>query len=299
MQNLRLKVLSIIITAGVLVSGWLLLSSKDRISVTNGAANDGKISIVATIYPLAFFATDLDPNATVTTIVGSGKEPHDYEPTIEDAKALHDAELLIINGNVDDWAADAAADRNFPTISALAMLNLPSSDPHVWLDPVYAQAVVRIIGGQLASIDPTNAEIIAQNVDKKVTALAALDQSFKDGLANCELHEVVSAHEAFSFLADRYSFKAYGITGMNPESEPSAADLARMTDLIRDHHIPTVFFESLISPALSKTLAEETGANSDVLDAIESLAPGANAHTGYTDAMLTNLGKLRSAMLCQ
>ena len=298
MQNLRVKVISLLITIGIIAGGWIFLTSKDQISVTNGAANDGKISIVATIYPLAFFASDLDPAATVTAIVGSGKEPHDYEPTIDDVKALHDAELLIVNGNVDDWALNATGDRNFPTISALTMLNLPSSDPHFWLDPVYAQGLVRDIGDQLASLDPDSASVIAQNVEKKIAALDSLDQSFKDGLANCQLHEVVSAHEAFNFLARRYNFTVYGITGMNPESEPSASDLARMTDLIRDHHITTVFFESLVSPALSKTLANETGAKSDVLDAIESLAPGANAQTGYTDAMLTNLAKLRSALLC-
>lgn len=299
MQNLRLKILSLLITIAIIAGGWILLTSKDQINITNGASNDGKISIVATIYPLAFFASDLDPSATVTTIVGSGKEPHDYEPTIDDAKVLHDAELLIVNGNVDEWALDVAGDRNFPTISALAVLNLPSSDPHFWLDPIYAQGLIRDIGDQLKFLNPNNAEIIAENVEKKVAALTSLDQSFKDGLVNCQIREVVSAHEAFNFLANRYNFTVYGITGMNPESEPSASDLVRLTDLIRDHHINTVFFETLVSPALSKTLADETGATSDVLDAIESLAPGAKSQTGYTDAMLTNLAKLRSAMLCR
>lgn len=288
--------ISIGITAAIIV-GLFSLIPKNQIP--DLSKDDGQISIVATIYPLAFFASDLDPNATITTIVGSGKEPHDYEPTIDDVKALHDAELLIVNGNVDDWALNSINDRNFPTISALATLNLPSSDPHVWLDPIYAQSLVQLIGNQLELIDPNNADIIAQNVDKKVAALAALDQSFKDGLANCQIREVVSAHAAFNFLANRYNFTVYGITGLNPESEPSAADLARLTDLIRDHHITTVFFETLVSPTLSKTLADETGAKSDVLDAIESLAPGANPQTGYTDAMVNNFGTLRAAMLCQ
>lgn len=299
MQKLRLKVLSLIITVAIIAIGWIILSSKDQMSVTDGASRDGKISIIATIYPLAFFAADLDPSATITTIVGSGKEPHDYEPTIDDVKMLHDAELLIVNGNVDEWAINVASDRNLPTISALATLNLPSTDPHFWLDPIYAQGLVRNIGDQLKFLNPNNADIIDRNVDKKIAALTSLDQSFKDGLANCQIREVVSAHEAFNFLASRYNFTVYGITGLNPESEPSASDLARMTDLIRDHQINTVFFETLVSPALSKTLADETGAASDVLDAIESLAPGADVQTGYTDAMLTNLGKLRSALLCQ
>lgn len=299
MQNLRLKVLSLLITVGIIAAGWILISSKDQASVTSDSSKDGNISIVTTIYPLAFFASDLDPSATITTIVGSGMEPHDYEPTIDDAKALHDAELLIVNGNVDDWALEAAGERNFSTISALEALNLPSSDPHFWLDPIYAQELVRDIGDQLAILNPNNADIIYQNVEKKITTLASLDQSFKDGLANCQIREVVSAHEAFNFLASRYNFTVFGIAGMNPESEPSAADLVRLADLIRDHQITTVFFESLASPALSQTLAKETGAKSDVLDAIESLAPGANAQTGYTEAMRTNLGKLRSALLCQ
>ena len=64
----------------------------------------GRISITATIYPLAYFATGLDPAADVTTIIGAGVEPHEYEPTINDVKVMQDAELLLVNGTIDEWA---------------------------------------------------------------------------------------------------------------------------------------------------------------------------------------------------
>ena len=261
--------------------------------------NDGRISIVATIYPLAYLASDLDPVADVTTIVGPGLEPHEYSPTIEDAKKIHDAELLIVNGGVDSWIDSASLERNSPTISVLEMLSYPPSDPHVWLDPVLMQNIVQSIGGQLELIDPMRAEVIRDNVTRRIAILQGIDDAYRTGLASCQVREIVSSHNAFDFLAKRYGFTVDGIAGFSPEDEPSASKLVELTNLIRSHHITTVFFEELVNPALAKTLANETGVKTDVLDAIESLSSDEAARLEYSGIMESNLTKLRAAMLCQ
>ncbi len=292
----------IVITTSLTIIGlWLALSISTFLFPETPnlqpSKESGQISVIATIYPLAYFADGLSPNATVTTIVGPGKEPHDYELTIDDAKMIHDANMVIVNGNVDDWAWKSI--KGEKTVSALTSLNLPLTDPHVWLDPVYAKQIVRNIGAYLEGIDPAYATIIAQNTDKKVAAIAAIDAAYKEGLATCKIREIVSTHEAFNFLATRYNFKVHGIMGLNPHEEPSAKSLASMTDLIKSRRINTVFFESFPSENLAKTLAAETGAKSDVLNTIESLSPGYDQSTGYFAIMMDNLVKLRSAMLCQ
>ena len=118
-------------------------------------------------------------------------------------------------------------------------------------------------------------------------------------MSHCAIPEIVTAHDAFGYLADEYGFTSVGISGINPDDEPSAATVAEVIDLVRSHHVPTVFFEALTSDKLAKTIAEETGATSDVLDAVESLTPGFEASTGYTDIMMVNLEKLKTAMVCQ
>jgi len=281
------------------IGAFTFLSLFPENQIVDSSKNDERISIVATIYPLAYFAMDLDPFAEVTTIVGAGVEPHDFEPTMGDIKAIQDADLFLVNRVVDEWAVAAIDDRSGPTISVLDSLNLPLEDPHVWLDPVYAQQIVRDIGSQLELIDPSRAEIIRANVEKKVAEIVAVDAAYREAFASCEVREVVSAHEAFNFLAERYDFTIYGVSGINPEEEPSAAAIASMMDIVRSHRITTVFFESLSNDALSKTIAQETNVKSEVLDPIESLTTGYEASSGYTEIMMLNLEKLSAAMLCQ
>ncbi len=262
--------------------------------------DDGRISITATIYPLAYFAADLDPAADITTVIDSGVEPHEYEPTINDVKGMQDAELLLVNGTIDEWALRAVDGdgRVHSTILALDSLNLPEFDPHFWLDPVYAQDIVFDIGHQLEQVDPAHAELIDENTQRKIAELAAIDAAYKETLVNCGVPEIVTAHDAFGFLARRYGFTVHSITGLNPEEEPSASAIAELVDLVRTRHITTVFFESLTSDALAKTIAQEAGVRVDVLDPIESLSAEYDASTGYTEAMLKNLEKLSDAMIC-
>ncbi len=299
MQKLRIALgISLAIIAFWAAAFVFVLFFLDEGSIPDYTKDDGKVSIVATIYPLAWMASDLDPAATITTIVGPGLEPHDFSPTIDDVKKIHDAELLIVNGGVDSWINDSTLERNFPTIDVLAMLQYPEADPHVWLDPVLMQKIVESIGGQLELIDPKNADVIRQNVSKKIAVLQGIDDEYRASLASCQIPEIVSSHNAFGFLAKRYGFTVHGIAGFSPENEPSSSKLVELTDLIRSHHITTVFFEELASDALSKTLAIETGAKSDVLDAIESLASEESERLEYPGIMEKNLAKLKTAMVC-
>ena len=299
MQRLFIRIALGIVS--VFVVGFIYITLFPQNAMPDYSQDDGRISVVATMYPLAYFAMGLDPFADITVIVGSGMEPHDYEPSIQDVKVIQDAEILLANGVIDEWALRAldADGRVHDTIVALEYLELSKTDPHFWLDPSYAETLVRHIGDQLIRIDPTRADVIRANVEEKVSALRDVDDAYRAGLQHCTIPEVVTAHEAFGFLARAYNFTAHGISGLNPEEEPSAAAIAEIVDLVRVRGITTVYFETLTNDALAETIALETGAKSDVLDPIESLTPGYDAATGYTVLMLENLEKLSGAMLCQ
>lgn len=306
MQKMRLRIalgISIAIIAILIVveiisfCSWGLCGSRAPNAIKD---QQDHISIVATIYPLAWLASDLDPSAVIATIVGPGIEPHDFSPTINDVKLMEDADLLIVNRMVDEWAVDGVTDRNGMTISAMETLGFPLlEDPHVWLDPILMQKIVQDIGAKLELIDPANADAIRKNVVKKIAILQGIDDAYHVGLSFCEIPEIISSHDAFGFLSRRYGFTVYGIAGFSPENEPSPAKLVELTDLIRSHHITTVFFEELTSDALSKTLADETGAKSDVLDTIESLSSEESGQLQYPGIMEKNLAKLKVAMICR
>jgi zinc transport system substrate-binding protein len=122
-----------------------------------------------------------------------------------------------------------------------------------------------------------------------------LDAEYRRGLAHCQRREFVTSHAAFGYLAERYGLHQIAITGVDPESEPSAQALSRLAALIEREHIRTVFFERLVSPRLAQTLARETGARTALLDPIESAPRGET----YLTLMRENLAALRKALECR
>ena len=126
-------------------------------------------------------------------------------------------------------------------------------DPHVWLDPLlYAKMVNRL------------AEELGRGAAAQALGdeLAALDQEFEQALADCDRRVLVTSHEAFGYLADRYGLEQIGVTGISPEAEPSPGDLERVIDAVRESGATTVFTETLLSPELAETVAGRRGPTS-------------------------------------
>ena len=89
----------------------------------------------------------------------------------------------------------------------------------------------------------------------------------------------MTSHSAFGYLADRYELKQIGVTGLDPESEPSPQRLAEVADEAKEHGATTIFFETLVSPKVAETIAREVGAKTAVLDPLEGLTDGSAATT--------------------
>jgi zinc transport system substrate-binding protein len=170
-------------------------------------------------------------------------------------------------------------------------LRLHDSDPHVWLDPLrYALLVRRIafvLGRPRAALP-------------FVAKLHALDGEYRNGLAHCAHSEIVTSHEAFAYLAQRYGLQQVAITGITPEAEPTPQALRHVIDVVRRTHATTVFFETLVSPRLADTVAREAGAKTAVLNPIEGLTKQqARQGDDYFTLMRQNLSALRKALSCR
>ncbi|HTO12576.1 MAG TPA: zinc ABC transporter substrate-binding protein, partial [Candidatus Binatia bacterium] len=125
-------------------------------------------------------------------------------------------------------------------------------------------------------------------------------REFEHGLADCARREIITSHAAFGYLAARYRLTVVPIMGLAPEAEPSPADLARLVQFARRHHVHVVFFETLVSPKLARTLSREIGARTLVLDPIEGLTrEEAAAGKNYLSLMRENLQNLRSGLECR
>lgn len=171
------------------------------------------------------------------------------------------------------------------------------TDPHVWLDPDNMAAIGNAIADRLADIDPDHADEYHANADNLADDMTGLADSFAANLASCERRVFVTSHEAFGYLANRYDLEQVGISGIDPEAEPSPERLAEVQDVVADEGVTTIFYERLVSAKVAETLADDLGVTAAVLDPIEGLTDD-TADEDYISLMQANLAALQTANGC-
>jgi zinc transport system substrate-binding protein len=258
----------------------------------SGSSSDSEqTDVVAAFYPLAW-ATErvADGSVQLRNLTPPGTEPHDVELTARDVERIRSADVVLyLGGGFQPAVEDAVEGADGTTFDLL--VNPVGRDPHVWLDPVRFAEIVKRIADALDRGDAAA---------KPVAEFRALDRDFTRGLSRCRSREIVTAHEAFGYLARRYRLKQIAITGVSPEAEPTPRQLEKVIDRVRETRATTVFFETLVSPRLAETVARETGAETAVLNPLEGLTE-AQAERGedYLSLMRDNLAALRKALGCR
>jgi zinc transport system substrate-binding protein len=258
------------------------------------AGSPAKETVVASFYPLAYAAEEVgNGGVDVENLTPAGAEPHDLEVSPQDVAAIREADLVLLLG--DDFQPQledaAGTGKNVLRLLDTPGLGLhPDGDPHVWLDPLrYAKIVERL--GQVLDEPAAAARLQAR--------LRGLDGVYRTGLAHCERHEIVTSHEAFGYLAERYGLEQVAITGLSPEVEPEPAKLQHVVELVRERGVTTIYFETLVSPRIAETVARETGAKTAVLNPIEGLTKNeVSQGENYFSLMRTNLRTLREGLGC-
>ena len=314
----KLSTLAVITSLGLVLSGC---SSSDSNSDASG------IKVVAAMYPLEFVATSIGGDlVSVENFTPPGVEPHDLELTPSQIVTLDDADLLLFISGFQpalEEAAQQSSPANSLDLLSVSGLNLLSatedghdhgaedghdhgadethsdeemvSDPHVWLDPERLVVVAKAVAAKLSEVDPDNSEVFATNLAVFVAELETLDQKFLTGLASCDRDLIVTAHAAFGYLADAYGLTQEAIAGLSPESEPTPKRLNEIGKEAKADGTTTIFFETLASPKVAQTLADDLNIEAAVLDPIEGISEGRT----YFSIMESNLEALRKALNCK
>ncbi len=287
------------------------------------------LRVVASFFPYAEFARGVaGGDVSVTTLVPSGVEPHDFEPTPRDIEKLYQADVVIINGaGIDAWAEKLSPELIKRGVRVVRMSDtvdlLPGQDdehqneslgalegdrhehdesafdPHFWLDPVLAEIQVNRIKEVFIEVDPVNQAQYEARWAVTAQELRSLNQEYTSGLHQCRLRSVVTAHDAFTYLAKRYTLEVISIAGLSPNTEPSPKRLVEIASVVRERNIRYIFFETLSSPKLSQTLARETGVETLVFNPIEGGMMDENGvPETYFSLMRQNLHHLRIALEC-
>ncbi len=280
---------------------------------TQPTVQNKKIQVVASFYPLYFFASQIGGDkADVSNITPAGAEPHDYEPSTQDIAHIERASVLILNGGgLEAWGDKVEEDlkgKNVEIVSAADGLVTQEveeegeviKDPHVWLDPILARKEAQKIAQAFIKVDPANADFYEVNEKSLENKLDLLDQSFKAGLQSCQQKNIVTSHAAFGYIASRYGLKQVSISGLSPDQEPSPKQLADVAKFAKENNVKYIFFETLISPKLSETIAKEISAKTIVFNPLEGLTSDEqSAGKNYLSIQQDNLASLRVALECK
>lgn len=287
-------------------------------------ADDGRLTVDANFYPYAWVVEQVGgDDVDVTNLTSPGVEPHDLELKPKQVASVQTADLVVFQKGfqsaVDD-AVDRADRKSGTTLDVADVVTLASEhdhgveeseeehsdedghdhehedgiDPHVWLDPANMVAVTKAVETFLEKADPDHASQYSANAAALETRLTDLGESFATGLKTCKRDTIVTSHAAFGYLAARYGLTQVPIAGIDPSNEPSGAQLADITDLVKQDGITTVFTEELVSPKVADTVARATGASTATLDPIEGSTDGRS----YLQIMQRNLDALKKANDC-
>lgn len=283
-----------------------------------GGTGDGDgLSVLASFYPLQYVAEQVGGDLVdVSSLTPPGAEPHDLELSPAQVDAVGRADLVVylsdfqpsvdgaVEANPPAHVVDAAQDTELHAAEHDAEgeegdegddHDHGSLDPHFWLDPSRLPAVADDVAAQLAAVDPDHAQDYEANARAFAQQMADLDAEYAAGLATCTSRTIVTTHEAFSYLAERYDLQQVGIAGIDPEGEPSPARLAEVGRIVQDEGVGTVFFETLASPKVAQALADELGVDTAVLDPLEGLTDDTQ---DYASVARANLETLRTALSC-
>ncbi len=279
------------------------------------------LTVVAGFYPLEWAAARVGGDrVSVSSLTPPGAEAHDLELTPQDVAAVAEADLLVYldgfqpaldeaadsEGGDHAWDAGQAADLVAGEAHEHAEEEHAEeehadeeevADPHFWLDPTRLASVGDAVAERLAELDPDGAATYEDNAAALRSDLEALDQEMSTGLSGCAVDTLVTAHDAFGYLADRYGLEVVGISGLSPSQEPEPAQLAEIAGLVAERGVTTVYTETLVDPAVAETVAAEAGVRTAVLDPIEGLTDE-SAGEDYLQVMRANLATLQEGQSC-
>jgi len=239
------------------------------------------------------------------TLVGADGDVHEYEPTPTDARILANADIIFINGlGLEGWMERLIKSSGYKgevvvlTKGIRAIKTRGHDDPHAWQDPQNAAIYIANIRDALIAADAGNAgryKAAATSYTSKLTTLDAWAQSEISEVASAR-RNVISQHDSFEYFSARYGVKFIAPLGISTDSQPSAADMAKIIDQIRRQNITAVFLENMSDPHLMKQLETDAGAHIGGTLYSDALSPPDGPAPDYITLFRHNVVELVAAM---
>lgn len=287
-------------------------------SVSATMASAEPLPVVATIPVLADFVRVIGgEHVRVTSLITGLESEHTYTPKPSDIQAVHEAAMLVKVGlGLEVWVNGLIRNADNPKLVVVeTSRGIPlmrggehahdseetpeteahepedkrtGGNPHVWLDPENAQAMIRQISEALMRLDPVHRKTYLANQAAYLKQLDDLQRSIEAEFKSVPNRKIITHHPAWPYFARRFGVQIRGDIFTQIGSEPSAKRIAALVHTINAEHIKVIVSEPQLSPKIPQALAQETGATVIVLTPLPGALPGTddylsmmryNAHT--------------------
>jgi manganese/iron transport system substrate-binding protein len=248
-------------------------TSQNRPTSSPVAASGRDVKVVATNTILCDLTKQIAENTVdLNCPIKSGSDPHVYQATPEDRKAIEDAQLVLYGGY--DFEPTLiklikATSNSAPKV-AVGELAVPNpqtfeedgkteTDPHVWHNAQNGIRMAEVIQSNLAKVAPENAELYAKNTKAIAAELTEIDSWIKSQIATIPpaSRTLITTHDALGYYSKAYGIPVAALEGISTEEKPTAARVKQTVKTIEKAKVPTIFAELTVNPKLIETVAKE------------------------------------------
>jgi ABC-type Zn uptake system ZnuABC Zn-binding protein ZnuA len=284
------------------------------------ARADDRIPVVATFSVIADMLSNIGGDQIdQKVIVAPGGDCELYQPTAADVGTIAAARAVFLNDLNDEFepwlepllkqaafnGAKVVVSRHVHTLLAedehpVSGKQLPSAiDQHAWLDPHNGVIYVRNIAAALARLDPANAAAYRRREAAYTRQIQAVDEWARRELAivPASKRRVLVSHDSLQYIADAYGITLLTVNGWTNNTEPSAAELAKLAQRIGADRVKALFLDSITDPRAMRRIATETGATIGGTLYGDSLSPPGGEADSYLKMLRHNVATLKSGML--
>lgn len=286
-------VLVLPIALGLVGCGSLLEATPDVLPALTATHLSGqeRLRVVATTSLVADVVQQVGGDTIdLQVLVPLGADPHSFTPAPQDVAAVANADVVFINGAGLETFLEKlleSAGAEVPIVPVSAGITLlegaahaeaqaetdaehedpeyyhDGGDPHTWFSPRNVKLWTQNIAESLSALDPAHTTAYAANAAAYIKELEALDLWISDQVTQIPPanRKLVTDHTVLTYFAEAYGFEQLGaiIPGYSSLAAPSAQDLARLEDAIREFDVPAVFVGITLNPSIAAQVAQDTG----------------------------------------
>jgi zinc transport system substrate-binding protein len=285
--------------------------------------NTGKKRVLVSFPPLYCFTKNVAGDDADVRCLTTAAGPHEFKATPNDALLAQKADVFLINGlgldeslkklrkeGAVEIAEDAVPDKQLIQAGKDADHKDDGHkhgeyDPHVWLGPPEAKAIVEAIAAKLGDLDPPNKKKYEERAQAYVKELEKLHEHGKAAFANKKSRNIIATHDSLHYFARAFGLKVVDHIQPRPGVEADSPTITRLVKICKEQGVTIIAVEPQYSKGPAEALKSQLGNKGVAIQLVEvdplETAPAADNKADpdpayYMKRMYDNIDNLAKAL---